>query len=223
MILSLNCNAWRLRFHSLCQFMIVVVDYNVGNVKSVCNAFRHIGCDVRLSGERQIIENAAGIVLPGVASFGYAVNALGSLAELIKQVASEGKPLLGICVGFQLLFDTSCEHGRNSGLGLVHGDVIPIPAGRVVPHMGWNLVSLPEGMDLFNGLERQKHFYFAHSFYADVADAEARIAYAEYDFEMPVSVQKKNIFGTQFHPEKSGQAGLEVLRNFAEICKRSNS
>ncbi len=202
--------------------MIIVIDYNVGNVKSVCNAFQHIGCDVALSCDPQTIASATGIVLPGVAAFGYAVNALGSLAEVIKKLALEGKPLLGICVGFQLLFDQSQEHGQHTGLGLVHGNVIPIPSGRVIPHMGWNLVDLPDDMDLFNGLEKQKHFYFAHSYYADVKDLDAKIVYTDYGFNLSASVQKKNIYGTQFHPEKSGQIGLNVLKNFAKICEGKN-
>jgi glutamine amidotransferase len=200
--------------------MIVVIDYNVGNVKSVCNAFKHIGCESKLSKEAGTIKNAAGIVLPGVAAFGYAVSALGSLAELIKSVALAGKPLLGICVGYQMLFESSSEYGRHKGLGLVGGSVGPIPPGRVIPHMGWNLVELPEDMDLFTGLGNKKHFYFAHSFCADVKDAGAKIAYADYGFELAASVQKANIYGTQFHPEKSGKTGLKVLQNFYDICKR---
>ena len=143
--------------------MIVVIDYNVGNVKSVCNAFRHIGCEIRLSREPQDIENASALVLPGVAAFGYAVSALGPLASLIKQLAQDGKPLLGICVGYQLLFDQSQEHGCHSGLGIISGNVVPLPAGRVIPHMGWNSVELPEDINLFAGLGKQKHFYFALS------------------------------------------------------------
>jgi glutamine amidotransferase len=202
--------------------MIVVIDYNVGNVRSVCNAFVHIGCDVKLSCALRDIEAALGLVLPGVAAFGYAVNALGDLAEPIKNAASCGKPLLGICVGHQLLFDKSAEYGTHTGLGLVAGNIVPIPAGRVIPHMGWNLVSLPADIDLFAELPAQKHFYFAHSFYADVTDDEAKIACTDYGFDLPAAVQKRNIYGTQFHPEKSGEAGLKVLKNFAEICKREH-
>ncbi len=202
--------------------MIIVIDYNVGNVKSVCNALCHIGCEAKLSCEPADIENAAGLVLPGVAAFGYAVNALGMLAETIKKVALSGRPLLGICVGYQMLFDKSSEYGQHSGLGLVSGSVVSIPAEQTVPHMGWNLVKLPEDMDLFAGLGKEKYFYFAHSFYAEVTDNKAKIAYTDYGFDLSASVQKVNIYGTQFHPEKSGKTGLKVLKNFAEICKRAN-
>jgi glutamine amidotransferase len=202
--------------------MIVVIDYNVGNVKSVCNAFRHIGCDVKLSCDAAEIQDAAGIVLPGVAAFGYAVSALGSLAEVIKQVASAGKPLLGICVGYQMLFEQSSEYGSHKGLGLVAGDVILLPPGRTIPHMGWNQVKLPEDMDLFAGLGSEKHFYFAHSYYANVTDRHAKIAYTDYGFALPAAVHKANIYGVQFHPEKSGRTGLKVLQNFSEICKKVN-
>ena len=203
--------------------MIVVIDYNVGNVKSVCNAFKHIGCEAKLSREAKAIENATGIVLPGVAAFGYAISALGSLAELIKSMALDGKPLLGICVGYQMLFESSSEYGWHEGLGLVSGNVGPIPTGRVIPHMGWNLVEQPEDMDLFAGLGDEKHFYFAHSFCAEVEDARAKIAYADYGFELTASVQKANIYGTQFHPEKSGKTGLKVLKNFYNICKKEET
>jgi len=222
--------------------MIVVIDYNVGNVKSVCNAFRYIGCEVALSNESEKIEGAAGIVLPGVAAFGYAVRALGALSELIRKVALGGKPMLGICVGYQMLFDHSSEYGQHNGLGLVSGDVIPIPAGRTIPHMGWNqvkLVARPSWpclhglstgslsgeahatMDLFAGLGKEKNFYFAHSFYANVTDRQAKVAYTDYGFSLAAAVQKANIYGVQFHPEKSGGTGLKVLKNFAEICERT--
>jgi len=200
--------------------MIVVIDYSVGNIRSVCNAFRHIGCEVELSCEPRTIEAAHGLVLPGVAAFGYAIGELGPLAGLIKELALGGKPLLGICVGYQMLFDRSNEYGQHNGLGLIRGDVVSIPPGRTIPHMGWNLVTLPENMDLFAGLGKEKHFYFAHSFYAKITDTDAKVAYADYGFALSASVQKANIYGVQFHPEKSGKTGLKLLQNFYEICKR---
>jgi len=200
--------------------MIVVIDYNVGNVKSVCNAFRHIGCESDLSRAPKTIAQATGLVLPGVAAFGYAMEALGAAAGPIKRSVAAGKPILGICVGFQMLFDRSSEYGPHEGLGLVAGDVVPIPSEQIVPHMGWNLVGLPGEMDLFAGLGPEKHFYFAHSYHAQVSDTGASIAHTDYGFQLVASVQKDNVYGVQFHPEKSGAQGLQVLQNFNAICAR---
>ena len=200
--------------------MIVVIDYNVGNVKSVRNALDFLGLADKLSANADDIRNADGIILPGVAAFGYAIAALGETAEVVKEVALSGKPVLGICVGFQLLFDRSCEMGDHEGLGLVSGDVKAIPPGRTIPHMGWNAVRPDQGMDLFSGLRDEEHFYFAHSYYADVTDPDAKVARTEYGLDIAASVQKGNIFGVQFHPEKSGKIGLEALRNFDRICRK---
>ena len=208
--------------------MIVIMDYGVGNVKSVINAMKHIGSDVKVSCEIDDINNADGIILPGVGACGYAMKVLGDLADVVRQVALAGKPLLGICVGFQLLFDESHEHGCHKGLGLVSGKVIPIPStdpntgeSLTIPHMGWNLVNLPEDMQLFEGLAPGKHFAFANSYYADVTDTEAKVAFTNYGIDIAGAVEKNNVFGCQFHPEKSGKDGLNVLRNFDRICKRN--
>ena len=198
--------------------MIVVIDYNVGNVRSVCNAFRHIGCEAELSRDPDRIAQAGGLVLPGVAAFGYAMEALGSAAEPVVQAVNAGTPILGICVGHQLLFEQSVEYGPHPGLGLVQGSVVPIPPEQTVPHMGWNLVELPEDMDLFAGLGAAKHFYFAHSYHAQLDDDQVRVARTEYGSPLTASVQKDNVFGVQFHPEKSGKQGLHVLRNFHALC-----
>jgi len=198
--------------------VIVVIDYKVGNVESVCNAFRHIGCEAELSRDPVRIEKATGLVLPGVAAFGYAMEALGAAAEPVQRAAQTGKPILGICVGHQLLFDESTEYGPHAGLGLIRGTVVPVPPEQTVPHMGWNLVEMPAEMDLFAGLGPAKHFYFAHSYYARVEDARARIAQVEYGSRLTASVQKGNIYGVQFHPEKSSTQGLHVLKNFHALC-----
>jgi glutamine amidotransferase len=203
--------------------MIVVIDYNVGNVKSVCNAFRHIGCESDLSRAPEAIAQATGLVLPGVAAFGYAMEALGAAADPIKKAVATGTPILGICVGFQMLFNRSSEYGPHEGLGLVAGEVVPIPAQQIVPHMGWNLVGLPGEMDLFDGLGPEKHFYFAHSYHAQVSDSHARIAHTDYGFRLVASVQKDNVYGVQFHPEKSGKQGLCLLKNFYDICNRKST
>jgi len=203
--------------------MIVVIDYNVGNVRSVCNALRHIGCEVELSRDPARIDSATGLILPGVAAFGYAMEALGDAAGLVRQAVAAGKPTLGICVGYQMLFDQSSEYGPHPGLGLVRGNVVPIPPEQTVPHMGWNLVEFPDGMDLFADLGPAKHFYFAHSYHAQVPDERAKIACTDYGSAIVASVQKDNVYGVQFHPEKSGTQGLQVLRNFSEICARNEA
>jgi len=202
--------------------MIVVIDYNVGNVKSVRNAFEYIGLESKLSNDPGEIAAASGLVLPGVAAFGFAVNELGSLADKIIEAARSGKPLLGICVGYQMLFESSSEMGEHKGLGLIKGTVQKVPAGRVIPHMGWNKVIVGEPMSLLGGLGAEKHFYFAHSYCARITDDAASVAYTEYDgVELTAAVQKQNIFGVQFHPEKSSNQGLKVLSNFVEICERA--
>ena len=200
--------------------MVVVIDYNVGNVKSVCNAFRHVGCEAELSRNPGKIERASGLVLPGVAAFGYAMEALGSAAEPVKQAVAAGKPILGICVGHQLLFDQSIEYGPHKGLGLIRGNVVPVPPEQTIPHMGWNLVEFPEDMELFSDLGSAKHFYFAHSFHAEVRDERAHVAYTDYGSPLTAAVQRDNIFGVQFHPEKSGKQGLRLLHNFYDLCNR---
>ena len=196
------------------------MDYGVGNVKSVTNAVKYIGCDVKVSCQLEDLNNADGIILPGVGACGYAMEVLGDLANTIREIASTGKPLLGVCVGYQLLFDESHEHGVHEGLGLISGKVIPIPPGRTIPHMGWNLVEFEKNMSLFDGLGDARHFAFAHSYYADITDPDATVAYTEYGINIPASVQKRNIYGCQFHPEKSGKDGLQVLKNFEKICKQ---
>ena len=200
--------------------MIAIVDYGVGNVRSVINALKYISCDVKVTRRADEIGKAEGVILPGVGTSGFAMEALGETAEVIRTAANDGKPLLGICLGFQLLFDESYEHGVHKCLGLISGKVIPIPEGRTIPHMGWNMVEFNNGMQIFEGLGEGKHFAFAHSYYADVTDSEAKVAYTNYGIDMAAAVQKDNIFGCQFHPEKSGGDGLEVLRNFEKICKK---
>jgi imidazole glycerol-phosphate synthase subunit HisH len=202
--------------------MLVIIDYGVGNVRSVTNAFRHIGADIVVSCDPRTIQNARGLILPGVGASGYAMQKIAPLADLICAQARLGKPLLGICLGYQILFDQSHEMGTHKCLGLIGGKVIPIPPGRTIPHMGWNLVEPAEGMRLFEGMEKGRHFAFANSFYAQAEDPKAKVATCEYEgVTLSAAVEKGNIFGTQFHPEKSGNDGLNMLRNFVRICEES--
>lgn len=198
--------------------MIIVIDYKVGNVESVCNAFDYIGTPARLSSDPERIRAASGLVLPGVAAFGYAMSALGQTGQLVIEQALAGKPLLGICVGHQLLFEASTEHGLHRGLGLIKGQIQPLPKTARVPHMGWNSVELDRQWPIFDQLPKAKHFYFAHSYYSQVTDPRAQTIYTDYGFELPAAVRKDNIIGLQFHPEKSGPQGLRLLENFANMC-----
>jgi glutamine amidotransferase len=200
--------------------MLVIIDYGVGNVRSVTNAFRYIGADIIVSCDPQKIKDARGLILPGVGASGYAMQKVAPLAELLCQQAHSGKPFLGICLGYQIMFDESYEMGTHKCLGLIGGKVVAIPPGRTIPHMGWNKVQPSTGMRLFAGMEQGKHFAFANSFYVQVEDADAKIATCEYEgVTLTAAVEKGNIFGTQFHPEKSGHDGLNMLRNFVQICR----
>lgn len=202
--------------------MLVIIDYGVGNVRSVINAFRYIGSDIVVSCDPSEIRRAEGLILPGVGASGYAMQKVAPLAEVIREQAAAGKPLLGICVGYQILFDETYEMGTHQCLGLIRGRVVPIPRdpGLTIPHMGWNYVEIPEGMTLLEEMRPGRHFAFAHSFYADITDPEALVATTEYGLPLPAAVQKNHIFGCQFHPEKSAADGLQFLKNFATFCAR---
>lgn len=200
--------------------MLVIIDYGVGNVQSVTNAFRYIGSDITVSCDPAVIERAHGLILPGVGASGYAMEKIAPIADVIKSQAAAGKPLLGICVGYQLLFEESYEMGTHQCLGLVKGKVIPIPTdmGLTIPHMGWNYVKFDDDMRLFQGLGEGKHFAFANSFYAQMDDPDAKVAYTGYGIQVTGAVEKGTIYGCQFHPEKSAADGLQVLKNFVKIC-----
>jgi len=202
--------------------MIVVIDYCVGNVRSVCNALDKIDCANKLSNSPEEIAAADGLILPGVAAFGYAMGALGASAEAVVDFAKAGKPLLGICVGYQVLFESSSELGTHKGLSLIGGSVEPLPKTLAVPHMGWNSVCISKDNPLFAGFGEQEYFYFAHSFCANINDDKAQAIYTEYGNNVVAAVKKDNIYGVQFHPEKSGEAGLKLLKNFEKICSEGN-
>lgn len=201
--------------------MLVIIDYGVGNVQSVTNAFRYIGSEITVSCDPEVIAKAHGLILPGVGASGYAMEKVAPIADVIKQEALSGKPLLGICVGYQLLFEQSFEMGTHQCLGLIGGKVVAIPTDMdlTIPHMGWNYVKFADGMKLFDGLGDGKHFAFANSFYAQVDDPDAKVATTEYGIPITGAVEKGNIYGTQFHPEKSSNDGLQVLKNFVSICQ----
>lgn len=202
--------------------MVAIIDYGVGNLFSLKSSFRAIGEEAVVTGEPEVIRNADKLVLPGVGAFGDAAALLrkNGMDQVVCAEAAAGKPLLGICLGMQLLFDYGVEYGRHEGLGLIPGSVQPIrpviPAAYKVPHIGWNGLHFPEAKSpLFRYVQEGDCVYFVHSFYG--ADCnESVIATAEYGSELTAAVAKGNVYGVQFHPEKSGSVGLHILRAFCE-------
>jgi len=205
--------------------LIAVIDYGVGNLKSVEKAFQFIGFDAKTTSDKEMILNADSVVLPGVGAFADAMASLSQsgMIEVIRKVIDSGKPFLGICLGMQLLFDYSEEGGENKGLGILRGAIKQLPFGMnlKVPHMGWNCLELKNNSSLFEGLPQKPYVYFVHSYYLDTDDEDIVIAKTNYGINFSVAVQKKNVFATQFHPEKSGEVGLEILRNFAGIISNN--
>lgn len=203
--------------------MVVIVDYGVGNLFSLVSSFKAIGVDAIASGDKEIIEKADKIILPGVGAFEDAANKLFSsgLVDVVIEQAKKGKPLLGICLGMQLLFDKSFEYGEHKGLSLVSGQIRPIseviPSDYKIPHIGWNALKITGEKDgLFKYINDGDHVYFVHSYYG-VDCSDSVIATAEYGAELTAAVANGNIYGCQFHPEKSGEVGLNILRAFCEL------
>lgn len=200
--------------------MIAIIDYEVGNLKSVEKAFHFIGCDARVSSDREFILNADAVVLPGVGAFADAIDSLGrnGMSEVVKSVVESNKPFLGICLGMQLLFDYSEEGGKDvKGLGIFKGAIRQLPQDMnlKVPHMGWNSLKIRGESPLFKGLNENPFVYFVHSYYLDTDDRDVVIADTNYGLNFAVALQRGNAYATQFHPEKSGEVGLTILRNFA--------
>ena len=202
--------------------MIAIIDYGVGNLFSLESSFAAIGAEVIVTSDPAVLKAADKLLLPGVGAFGDAAEKLRStgLDAVIRELAAAGKPLLGICLGMQLLFEKSLEYGEHTGLGLIPGTVKPIadviPKDLKIPHIGWNALRFHRDCPLFTELREGECVYFVHSFYAaDCADAVT--ATAEYGAELTAAVAKGNVYGCQFHPEKSGSPGLKILKAFAEL------
>ena len=201
--------------------MIAVIDYGAGNLFSVCNALKFLNIAHAVTKDAAVIDRADAVILPGVGAFPAAMEALTAtgLIGTIKANAQK-KPLLGICLGMQMLFEKSDEIRDCEGLGLIPGHVSRIPSQKVIiPHMGWNELVITQESPLFEKIEKPVYTYFVHSFQAFCAD-ENIIAYCDYDGKIPALVTDgKYVFGSQFHPEKSGEKGLQMLRNFEELAK----
>ena len=201
--------------------MIAIIDYGVGNLFSLKSSFAAIGAEVKVTADREEIEKADRIILPGVGAFEDAAAKLreSGLVDVIREQVAGGKPLMGICLGMQMLFEKSYEYGEHEGLGLIKGSVKSIsdviPADYKVPHIGWNALKFKKESPLFKYISEGDCVYFVHSFYAADCD-ETVIATAEYGAELTAAVADRNVFGCQFHPEKSGKVGLNILRAFAE-------
>lgn len=205
--------------------MIAIIDYGMGNLYSVSKALERMNADYILTSNQEELAKADGYILPGVGSFNDAMSILNEtgLTQFIQKVVSEGKPLLGICLGMQLLFDESIENGEAKGLSLLTGRVIRIPESAngesyKVPHMGWNNLTVRNESPLLAGIS-SGYAYFVHSYYVDAADEDTLLATASYSVEVPAVVGRGNVYGTQFHPEKSSELGLAILENYINLVE----
>ena len=202
--------------------MIAIVDYGVGNLFSLNSSLRCIGAESVVTADEAILRSADKILLPGVGAFEDAARKLreSGLADLLKELAGQGKPLLGICLGMQMLFEKSYEYGEHEGLGLIPGSVKPIrdviPEDYKIPHIGWNGLHFRKENPLFKYVKEGECVYFVHSFYAADCD-DSVVATSEYGAELTAAVARDNVYGCQFHPEKSGNVGLAILKAFNEL------
>ena len=202
--------------------MIAIIDYGVGNLFSLCSSLKSIGAEAVVTSDKEILRSADKLILPGVGAFADAAQKLRDtdMDLIVREQAAAGKDIMGICLGMQLLFEKSYEYGEHEGLGLIHGTVRPIadvaPAGYKIPHIGWNALHFTKPNDLFAGLNEGDCVYFVHSYYATDCEA-AVIATTECGAALTAAVASGNVFGCQFHPEKSGEVGLKILKAFSEM------
>ena len=200
--------------------MVAIIDYGAGNLSSVKKALDYLGAESIITDDKNEITSASHIILPGVGSFGDAMKSMRDrdLVDTVKEVAVSGKPFLGICLGLQLLFEGSEESQGVEGLGLLKGKITQIPKnnGLKVPHIGWNSVTVRKGDGIFKNIEQNSFFYFVHSFYLTESQGDIAAATTQYGVEIECAVEQGNLFATQFHPEKSGKAGLKLLKSFLE-------
>jgi len=202
--------------------MIAIIDYGCGNLFSLSSSLKSLGIECKITGNKDEIAAADKIILPGVGAFADAIKKLREcgMDSLISSLADEGKPILGICLGMQLLFEKSLEYGIHSGLGLIKGIVAPLegsaPKELKIPHMGWNKLNMAKADPIFKYIEPGDYMYFVHSFYAKNC-VENTLAFSEYGVAVPAVVKSGNVYGMQFHPEKSGAKGLALLKAFSEL------
>lgn len=206
---------------------IAIIDYGMGNLKSVQKAFKALGFDANVTSDPEQIIKAGKVILPGVGAFRDAIAELNTtgLAEATREVVKKGTPILGICLGMQLMFDKSYEYGEHKGLGILKGDIVAMTKedmreknGQIlkVPHMGWNHLEISKSEPIYKGIKDGSSVYFVHSYYLETSE-DIVSSYTTYGKTIAVSAQKDNVFATQFHPEKSGEVGLQILKNFGGL------
>ena len=208
--------------HRGCEdVMIAIIDYQMGNLRSVQKAFESLGTEAVITSDATVLQQADKVVLPGVGAFEDAIKELRNrdLVSPIHDLVASGKPFLGICIGLQLLFDVSYEGGEYEGLGIIAGEVqrFEIAPEFKVPHMGWNQVNIEQASPILQGIDNNTYFYFVHSYYVVPSDPSVISLTSDYDGTFCAGICRGNLFATQFHPEKSQRAGLKLLQNFAEI------
>ena len=202
--------------------MVAIIDYGVGNLFSLRSSLKEIGAEAVVTSDEKMIAEADRIILPGVGAFEDAARKLrdSGMADVVKREAAAGKPMMGICLGMQLMFDVGYEYGVHEGLGLIRGSVRPIadviPEGYKIPHIGWNLLKFKGDSPLFKYIKENDYVYFVHSYYAAECD-ESVIAVTEYGADLTAAVANGNVYGCQFHPEKSGEVGMKILKAFMEL------
>ncbi len=201
--------------------MIAIIDYDAGNMLSVVKALRYLGEEPVITRDASVLKSADKVILPGVGAFGDAMDRLTGydLVPVIKEVIDSGKPFLGICLGLQLLYEESDEAPGIPGIGALKGRIKKIPVGefRKIPHMGWNSLAFPNKGRLFAGIDEGAYVYFVHSYYLEADDRTTVTATTDYNVSIDASVEYKNVFACQFHPEKSGAVGLAILKNFIDL------
>jgi imidazole glycerol-phosphate synthase subunit HisH len=199
--------------------MIAIIDYGIGNLRSVQKALELLKIKAVITSDKEVILKSKGIILPGVGAFPDAMVNMkkNELDKVLKVCMVEEKPILGICLGMQLLFDESEELKDTKGLGFIKGKIVKIPGGVKIPHMGWNNINIEKKCPLLDGVENGSYVYFVHSYYAQVESIDNLNATTTYSEKLTAVVSRENVYGVQFHPEKSGRAGMKILENFGEL------